>query len=66
MATDTREDLPRVSVGTFPDWRRIEGNYKRAALDALDSHITENGLESEREAMLVHMNKVRLSQPCCP
>jgi hypothetical protein len=55
---DTREDFPRVSVDTFPDWRRIEGNYRRAALEELEAQIAENGLESERDAMVVHLNKV--------
>ncbi|KAF9466435.1 hypothetical protein BDZ94DRAFT_221698 [Collybia nuda] len=53
----SREDLPRVSVGTVQDWQRLESNYKRATLSHLDQQILAKSLTTERDALLKHINQ---------
>lgn len=61
MAT-TREELPRVSVGTFQDWQRLESNYKAAAITRVEELIRDNGLAAaDEDALLAHMNQVNAS-----
>lgn len=61
----SREDLPRVSVGTVQDWQRLEGNYKRATLSHLEEQILAKGLTGERDALLAHINQVGTSVVRC-
>ena len=60
MAVDAqREDLPRISVETLDDWRRIKRNYTIAALNALDEQLGPNSAPADRAALLAHVHRVR-------
>ncbi|KAF8078215.1 hypothetical protein FPV67DRAFT_1686775 [Lyophyllum atratum] len=54
---DSREDLPRVSMGSVQDWHRLKANYKTAALASLDEHILSHGLTTERDTLVAHTNQ---------
>ncbi|KAI1788452.1 hypothetical protein LXA43DRAFT_1097276 [Ganoderma leucocontextum] len=58
MALDSqREDIPRISVETPDDWRRIKRNYTRAALAALDEQLTANDSSEHRQLLLAHLHR---------
>ena len=60
MALDSqREDIPRISVETLDDWRRIKRNYTRAALAALDEQLSPNDSQDDRQLLLAHLHRVR-------
>ncbi|KAH9890703.1 hypothetical protein C8Q73DRAFT_793129 [Cubamyces lactineus] len=52
-----REDLPRISVETLDDWRRIKRNYTIAALTALDEQLSGGSSAEDREALLAHLHR---------
>ncbi|KAI0648217.1 hypothetical protein C8Q79DRAFT_1008567 [Trametes meyenii] len=52
-----REDLPRISVETLDDWRRIKRNYTIAALTALDEQLSGNNSTQDREVLLAHLHR---------
>ncbi|KAJ8456577.1 hypothetical protein ONZ51_g12040 [Trametes cubensis] len=52
-----REDLPRISVETLDDWRRIKRNYTIAALTALDEQLSGSSSTEDREALLAHLHR---------
>ncbi|KAI0350100.1 hypothetical protein OH77DRAFT_1103073 [Trametes cingulata] len=52
-----REDLPRISVETLDDWRRIKRNYTIAALTALDDQLTPSTSSEDRELLLAHLHR---------
>ena len=59
MAFDSqREDLPRISVETLDDWRRIKRNYTVAALAALEEQLSGNNSEEDRQVLLAHLHRV--------
>ncbi len=59
MALDSqREDIPRISVETLDDWRRIKRNYTRAALAALDEQLTPDDSQEDRQLLLAHLHHV--------
>ena len=53
-----REDLPRISVETLDDWRRIKRNYTLAALTALDEQLSGNNSAEDRQVLLAHLHRV--------
>ncbi|KZT28640.1 hypothetical protein NEOLEDRAFT_1129489 [Neolentinus lepideus HHB14362 ss-1] len=53
----TREDLPRISIETLQDWRRIKYNYERALMQALDERLVASGLAQEREALVPYISE---------
>ncbi|KII88816.1 hypothetical protein PLICRDRAFT_639208 [Plicaturopsis crispa FD-325 SS-3] len=60
MAADpTREDLPRISVESIQDWKRVKANYRSAALSQFDLVLESSSskAQSERDAILAHLNK---------
>ncbi|KAI0637342.1 hypothetical protein C8Q77DRAFT_1207408 [Trametes polyzona] len=58
MSADAqREDLPRISVETLDDWRRIKRNYTIAALTALDEQLAGNDSSEDREVLLAHLHR---------
>ena len=57
-----REDLPRISVETLDDWRRIKRNYTLAALTALDEQLSGNNSAEDRQVLLAHLHRVCSSQ----
>ncbi|KAI8998973.1 hypothetical protein BD414DRAFT_454287 [Trametes punicea] len=52
-----REDLPRISVETLDDWRRIKRNYTIAALTALDEQLSDGSSSEDREVLLAHLHR---------
>lgn len=61
---DSREDFPRISVDTFPDWQRIETNYTRAAIARLETRIATSGIIGEKDSLSVHLSKVVFFAVC--
>ncbi|EJF62559.1 hypothetical protein DICSQDRAFT_57486 [Dichomitus squalens LYAD-421 SS1] len=58
MAVDSqREEIPRISVETLDDWRRIKRNYTIAALTALDEQLSGNGSAEDRQVLLAHLHR---------
>ncbi|KAI0806994.1 hypothetical protein C8Q74DRAFT_1453259 [Fomes fomentarius] len=58
MALDSqREDIPRISIETFDDWRRIKRNYTLAALTALDEQLSGNNSAEDRQVLLAHLHR---------
>jgi predicted ATPase with chaperone activity len=56
---DVREDLPKISVETEQDWRRLQRNISTAFLDRLDLELESQGVSQDRESFLPHINQVR-------
>lgn len=56
-----REDLPRITVDSITDWRRIQASYTASAIKQLDEQLAANGLSHEREAHLAHLNAVSIT-----
>jgi hypothetical protein len=54
----SREDQPRISVGTVQGWRRLKDNYKHAVLTHVEEGLTSNGVRSDKDALIAHMNRV--------
>ncbi|TBU47001.1 hypothetical protein BD309DRAFT_952900 [Dichomitus squalens] len=58
MAVDSqREEIPRISVETLDDWRRIKRNYTIAALTALDEQLSGNDSAEDRQVLLAHLHR---------
>jgi hypothetical protein len=55
---ESREEIPRISIDSLRDWRRIKANFSKAVLEQFDQAIRQSGLESEREAHLPHVQQV--------
>ncbi|EAU88279.2 hypothetical protein CC1G_11757 [Coprinopsis cinerea okayama7 len=56
MATP-REDLPRISVDTVDDWKRLASNCRQTAASILEAEVRAKGLQSERDALNQHMQE---------
>ena len=54
-----REDQLRISFGSAQDWQRLKGNYHRSAIALLDENVAANGISSERDLLIAHLNRVR-------
>ncbi|KAF8163127.1 hypothetical protein B0H34DRAFT_308731 [Crassisporium funariophilum] len=54
---NSREDLPRVSIGNAQEWQTLRSNYREAALARLQSQIIANGLSREKDALIAHMDQ---------
>ncbi|EGN92014.1 hypothetical protein SERLA73DRAFT_191716, partial [Serpula lacrymans var. lacrymans S7.3] len=52
-----RDELPRISVETMQDWKRVQANYNDALLLRLEKEIGAQGLSQERDALLAHIHK---------
>ncbi|KAL0951657.1 hypothetical protein HGRIS_008337 [Hohenbuehelia grisea] len=52
-----REDSARMSIDTVYDWNRVKDDYRKAALEKLN---TEGLGGPEREALLKHLEQVRV------
>ena len=57
---ETREDLLRIAVGNVQDWQTLCSNYRRATHASLQSHILAHNLNHETDALLAHVDQVRL------
>jgi len=56
---DAREDLPKVSIETEQDWRRIQQNLSAAFFARLDAELESHGQPGDRDALLPHVYQVR-------
>ena len=56
---DAREDLPKVSIETEQDWRRIQRNLSNAFLERLDRELETRGWTGDKDELLPHTNQVR-------
>lgn len=54
---DAREDLPKISVETEQDWRRLQRNISTAFFDRLDLELESQGVGQDRELFLPHINQ---------
>ena len=57
---ETREDLHRIAVGNVQHWQTLCSNYRHATHASLQSHILAHGLNHETDALLAHIDQVRL------
>ncbi|OAX33582.1 hypothetical protein K503DRAFT_700176 [Rhizopogon vinicolor AM-OR11-026] len=54
---DAREDLPKISVETEQDWRRLQRNISTAFLGRLDMELQAQGASHDMDTFLPHMNQ---------
>jgi len=55
---ESREDLPRVSVGSVHDWQKVRTNFKDAAVSQLQERIVAaKGLSQERDVIIAHLDQ---------
>lgn len=60
---DAREDLPKVSIETEQDWKRIQRNLSDAFFERLDQALELRGHSAtDRDELLPHANQVRRCQ----
>lgn len=59
-ATAAREEVQRVSIDTANDWKRIKSNFSSAAFAALDEILETSGSSVDKNALLPHIDQVRL------
>ena len=59
---DAREDLPKVSIETEQDWKRIQRNLSNAFLERLDKELEARGRSGDKDELLPHANQVRRCQ----
>lgn len=55
---DAREDLPKVSIETEQDWRRIQQNLSAALLARLDTELDFHGQSGDKDELLPHVHQV--------
>jgi hypothetical protein len=55
---DAREDLPKVSIETEQDWRRIQQNLSAALLARLDTELESYGQAADKSSLLPHVHQV--------
>lgn len=54
---ESREEIPRISIDSLRDWHRMKSNFTNAVFEQFDRRIHQNGLESERAALLPHLQQ---------
>ncbi|KAH0830461.1 hypothetical protein J3R83DRAFT_1886 [Lanmaoa asiatica] len=54
---DAREDLPKVSIETEQDWKRIQQNLSAALLARLDTELEFHGQSGDKDALLPHVDQ---------
>ncbi|KAG1756211.1 uncharacterized protein EDB91DRAFT_147 [Suillus paluster] len=54
---DAREDLPKISVETEQDWRRLQRNISTAFLGRLDLELQSQDASQDRDTFLPHINQ---------
>lgn len=55
---DAREDLPKISVETEQDWRRLQRNLSTAFVSRLDLELQSQGASHNRDAFLSYTDQV--------
>jgi hypothetical protein len=58
MPVSSHEDIPRITVESIADWRRIEASYTQVAIQQLDEQLVANGLTHERDEHLKLLHSV--------
>lgn len=56
---DAREDIPKVSIETEQDWRRIQQNLSAALLVRLDTELQFHGQAGDKDALSPHIHQVK-------
>lgn len=56
---DAREDLPKVSIETEQDWRRIQQNLSAALLARLETELESSGRTGDKDKLTPHVHQVR-------
>ncbi|KAF9228542.1 hypothetical protein BS17DRAFT_744416 [Gyrodon lividus] len=54
---DAREDLPKVSIETEQDWRRIQQNMSTALSTRLDLELESHGQSGDKDVLLPHIHQ---------
>lgn len=54
---DAREDLPKVSIETEQDWKRIQSNLSEALSVRLDKELESRGQPGDKEALSPHIEQ---------
>ncbi|KAG6331456.1 hypothetical protein ID866_7634 [Astraeus odoratus] len=54
---DAREDLPKVSIETEQDWKRIQCNLSDALVARLDQELEARGQSADKEVFLPHISQ---------
>ncbi|THH09466.1 hypothetical protein EW145_g1984 [Phellinidium pouzarii] len=57
MASNVRDDLPRVSVDSIQYWQRIKENFNSAAFATLESKLVQHGLGNQRHILFPHLKQ---------
>lgn len=60
MSVNARDDLPRVSLESVQDWKRIRANFEKATYAAFEERIasSELGLGEHRQLLQSHIKQV--------
>ena len=53
---DAREDLPKVSIETEQNWKRIQRNSSNAFLERLDKELETRGRTGDKDELLPQPN----------
>ena len=53
---DAREDLPKVSIETEQNWKRIQRNSSNAFLERLDKELETRGRTGDKDELLPQSN----------
>ncbi|KAI0003306.1 hypothetical protein BJV74DRAFT_734686, partial [Russula compacta] len=53
----SREDIPRISIDSPREWHRVKANFTKAVFEQFDQGIRQNGLESERDSLVPHIQQ---------
>ncbi|KAJ8521911.1 hypothetical protein ONZ45_g1424 [Pleurotus djamor] len=54
---DSREELQRISIDSVVDWNRVKDDYRTASMAILEEQIKSQGLSSQRDALIAHLNQ---------
>ncbi|KAG9318353.1 hypothetical protein JVU11DRAFT_443 [Chiua virens] len=54
---EVREDLPKISIETEQDWRRIQRNLSAVFLTRLDTELESHGQSGDKDVLLPHCNQ---------
>jgi hypothetical protein len=58
ISMETREDIPRVSVGSVQDWQRVKAHYREAAMEELQKLLIGQHVGHEKDAIMMHLEQV--------
>lgn len=59
VSMESREDIPRVSVGSVNDWHKVRVNYRDAGLSLLKERTkASRTLSQEQDIIMAHLDQV--------